>query len=205
MEWLKRLLGLSTTSEHNPGSSSVRRITVKNPLIIQSPRLGFLNLIGSSARSIIEEDKAAFRPLFVSVEENDSNPPLCDVLFIYAVVESDGRIQGSSDGLREIIRKSTAPIVLVGSENAGKHYIAACKRTGYGQANLVLTISRKGAIFTQFFTELFNKMFEGKSMPLAWVELAPQIPGAAHGNCPDSIFAAEVSHIVFKRGQVPTP
>jgi hypothetical protein len=34
-------------------------------------------------------------------------------------------------------------------------------------------------------------------MPVAWVQLAPQIPGTVHENVPDSIFAAEVSHICF--------
>jgi hypothetical protein len=146
----------------------------------------------------MEEDKLAFGPLFAAVEESSITPPTCDVLMIYARVESDGRIAGSADGLRDIIRQSGAAIVVVASENDGKSYIAAGKSTGYGQANLVLTLKRKGAAFTQFFTQLFGRMSKGKSMLLAWVELAPQIPGKTHENCPESIFAAEISHIIFK-------
>lgn len=188
MEWLKRILG----------SSSTRRITVDNPLVIESPRIGFFNLLDSSARSILEEDKQAFRPLFAAIEESNVIPPVCDVLMIYARVESDGRIAGSTVGLRDIIRQSGAAIVVVASENDPKSYTAAGKSTGYGQANLVLTLKRKGAAFTRFFAQLFGRMLKGKSMLLAWVELAPQVSGTTHENCPESIFAAEISHIVFK-------
>jgi hypothetical protein len=195
MEWLKRILGSSSTPA---ASRSTRRITVDSPLVIESPRIGFFNLLDSSAKPIVDEDKQAFGSFFTAVNESNDTAPACDVLMIYARVESDGRIAGSTVGLREIIRQSGAAIVVVASENDAKSYSAAGKSTGYGQANLVLTLKRKGATFTHFFAQLFGRMFKGKSMLLAWVELAPQVPGATHENCPESIFAAEISHIVFK-------
>jgi hypothetical protein len=199
MEWLKRILGSSsTTTGPRPTLRSTRRITVDSPLVIKSPRIGFFNLLGSSAKLMLEEDKQAFRPLFAAMEESNVAPPACDVLLIYARVETDGRIAGYTTGLRDIIRQSGAAIVIVASENDGKSYAVAGKATGYGLANLVLTLKRKGAAFTQFFTQLFGRMLKGKSMLLAWVELAPQIPGTTHENCPEFIFAAEISHIVFK-------
>lgn len=194
MGWLKRLVGSPTTAGPRP----TLRITVDHPLVIESPRIGFFNLLDLAGESILEEDKQAFRPLFAAVEESNVSPPVCDVLMIYARVEADGKITGSADGLREIIRQSGAAIVVVASENDGKSYAVAGRSTGYGQANLVLTLRRKGIAFTQFFTQLFSRMSKGKSMLLAWVELAPQIPGATHENCPESIFAAEISHIVFQ-------
>jgi hypothetical protein len=196
MKWLKRLLGSSSASESITGTT--RRVTVDNPLIIDSPRIGFLNLLGSTAETIIEEDKAAFGPLFTSLEQSEVNPPVCEVLMIYCNVQSDGSIAAYSGGLRDIIRDSNAPIVIVATENEGKNYTAAAKRTGYGQANLIMTLERNDAAFTNFFTELFRRMFKGQSMLLAWVELAPQISGAKHENCPATIFAAEISHIVFR-------
>ncbi len=117
---------------------------------------------------------------------------------IYARFERDGRVDGCPDGLRDIIRKSGALLVIVASENDSQSYIAAGMRVGYGQANLVMTLKRKGNDFTTFFAQLFRKMFNGKSMPMAWVELAPQGSGATHTNCPETIFVAEVSHIIFK-------
>src|SRR5260370_34070087 len=195
MQWLKRLLGSSSTpSASGAGAYSVRRVTLNDPLVIVSPRIGFLNLLGTSAQPILEEDKAALRPLFSSLEESDSNPPVCDVLMIYAQVQSDGRI----GGLRDIMRKSNAPIVVIASENEGSSYVAAGKRTGYGQANLVMTLNRKVPAFANFFTQLFSKMLHGESMPMAWVRLAPQIPGLEHENVPGAVLAAEAGPVAFK-------
>lgn len=181
------------------GSGSKQQITVNNPLIVKSPRLGFLNLMGALGETLLEEDKAAFAPLFSLIEQDDRTPPVCDVLLIYGQIEQDGRFAHHSEGLREIIKSSQAPIVIVASENDGQSYIAAGKNRGYGQANLIMTLQRKGTAFTSFLSKLFETMYKGKSMLLAWVELAPQIPGAIHENAPEVIFAAEISHIVFKR------
>ena len=197
MELLKRLFGAGKTSDSV--APSTRRVSLNDPLIINAPRIGFLNLLGSSAQTILEEDEASLARLFASSEESHSDPPVCDVLMIYARVETDGSVAGSSENLRGLIRKSCAPIVIVASENPGKNYVAAGKRPGDGKANLVMTLRRKGPIFAQFFGELFRRMFEGQTMPLAWVELAPQNPTAKHDNCPESVFAAEVSHIIFRR------
>jgi len=168
-------------------------------LVIQSPRIGFYNLLGSVGEPILEADRAALGPLFSVSEVSDVAPPLCEVLMIYARLQSNGQVVGSSHGLRDIIRSSNAPIVIVASENGSESCIAAGKRTGYGHANLVFTLRRKGNAFPLFFTQLFRKMFEGKSMLLAWVGLAPQNRDAPeHANCPETIFAAEVSHVIFK-------
>src|SRR5260370_33600621 len=140
MQWLKRLLGSSSTpSASGAGAYSVRRVTLNDPLVIVSPRIGFLNLLGTSAQPILEEDKAALRPLFSSLEESDSNPPVCDVLMIYAQVQSDGRIGGFFRGLRDIIRKSNPAIVVITYQNEGRSYAPPGKRTSYRQAQTVLT------------------------------------------------------------------
>ena len=187
-----------STQSRRPTVSSDRRITASHPLIIESPRIGFLNLLGASGELILAEDQKALAPMFASAEVSNADPPRCDVLMIYARLQDDAKIDGSSDGLRDIIRKANSPIAIVASENDAKSYIAAGKRTGYGQANLVLTLERRGENFTQFFCQLFKEMFRGTSMPMAWVRLAPQGSKTGHENCPETIFAAEVSHIIFK-------
>jgi hypothetical protein len=199
MKALKRLFG--APSEDRSVDTTTGRITLSNPLVIRDPHIGFLNFMESSTERILEEDKAVLSPLFSSAEQGDRNPPVCDVLLIYGHLDSNGHFTNHPIGLREIIRISTAPIVIVASENSTESYIAAGKPTGYGQANLVMTLDRKDRAFTSFFSQLFERMFNGKSMLVAWVELAPQIPGASHEDCPDTIFAAEISHIVFKRAQ----
>jgi len=186
MNWLKRVFGSSN------------RVTLGRPLLIQSPKIGFFNLVGAFGRLLLEADRAALEPLFHASVVGEDIVPECDVLLLYAQMQTDGRIVGCNDGLRDIIQKARAVIVIVAFPNAPNNLIAASKKTGYGQANLVLTIDRKGPAFTSFYTQLFRRMYQGKTMPVAWVELAPQIPGAAHENCPDGIFSAEISHILLK-------
>jgi hypothetical protein len=41
---------------------------------------------------------------------------------------------------------------------------------------LVITTNRIGEAFGCFFWSLFQQMFAGVSMPMAWVTLAPQVP-----------------------------
>jgi hypothetical protein len=196
MNFLKKLF-----AQKPGGNASVRRVTAKDPLVIESPRIGFLNLVGSTAQAIVEADKAVLAPMFRSCVESNAEPPFCDVLMAYVTIFPDGRIGDIADGLGEMIRNSKAAIVILASENQGASYIAASKQRkgGAPTANLVMTLGRKGTIFAQFLKELFGKMFSGTTMPVAWVELAPQIPGSKHENVPETIFAAEISHIIFRR------
>ena len=164
---------------------------------IALPTLGVLNLKGAPAKAIIAEDTAALASLFSSAAPSEGAPPRCDVLFIYCDISSDGRIDGSQSGLREIIRDSGAHVVIVASENSSESYVAAGKQTGYGRANLVLTLQRNGPSFTSFFRRLFAEMTKGVSMPAAWGKLAPQVPDDDHPDCPGTIFACEAGQITF--------
>jgi hypothetical protein len=165
---------------------------------IKSPTIAFLNLKGTAGEQILAEDKSALASMFTAVQESSTTPPPpCDVLFIYCDIAADGRIAGATAGLREIIRDSGARVVVVASENEGDNYIASAAKTGYGHANLVLTLDRRGPVFPAFFSRLFADMMKGTSMPMAWVKLAPQIPGHDHADCPGTIFSAEAGQIAF--------
>lgn len=167
--------------------------------VIHSPRLGILNLIGNDAEILIAEDRAVFECFFVSVEVSERNTPVCDVLLVYAQIEQNGKIRGSLNGFREIIRQSMASIVIFSSENEGKNYTEAAKRTGYGQANFVMTLKRNGKSFPCFFSQIFRQMHEGVSMSAAWVKLAPQGGRVTYGNCPDAMLTYEIGQVIFAR------
>jgi hypothetical protein len=165
---------------------------------IQSPTLGILDFAGENSSTAKAADQAAIAAIFASVSESSSEPPRCNVLFLYCHFEPDGSIRGSARGLRELIRDSGAAVAVVASENGADSYIAAAKAKGYGRANLVMTISRRGDVFPKFFQRLFTEMKGGVSMPIAWVKLAPQIPNAEHADCPDTIFVCEAGQLAFK-------
>jgi hypothetical protein len=195
MQWLRSFFSKEAAGETTYVS---RKVTHRTPLVINNPKIGFLDLLGDSARPLVDEDAAALKPLFSNCLKSEGDAPICDVLMIYATIKADGAIENTTHSLREIIHKSRAPIVVVASENSAQSYIAASKTHGLGRANLVMTLQRNGRSFPDFFKELFGMMHHGTTMPMAWVKLAPQIPGKDHRNVPGTIFSAEVSHILFK-------
>jgi hypothetical protein len=167
-------------------------------VVVRSPRLGVLNLMGNRASGLIGEDLEALTPLFGKAAQSTVGAPACDVLFVYARVQDSGVVDGSKGGLREIIRDSGAKIVVVATENTADAYIAGALKKPYGSANLVMTLERRGTRFPTFFARLFKMMFAGETMPVAWVKLAPQIPGVDHEDTPGTIFAAEAGQVTFK-------
>jgi len=146
---------------------------------------------------LVDSDASLLRSLFGEVQMVDLAAPTCDVLFLYAEFTAEGAVLGSAQGLREIIRDSGAKVVIVASPNPSGHYIKAGKQKPYGQANLVMTLDRRGDAFGRFFLALFSKMKRGASMPSAWVELNPQVPGREQSDCPSAIFACEIGPLTF--------
>jgi len=195
MQWLKSLFGDKPATGDSPVS---RRVAHGHPLVIRNPKIGFLNLMEAPARPLVDEDLTALKGLFSGCLESAGDVPICDVLMIYATIETDGAVQNASHSLREIIHKSRALIAVVATENGAESYIAAAKRPGSGKANLVMTLKRNGQVFPNFFKRLFEMMYQGVTMPMAWVKLAPQVPGREHKDVPGTICAMEVTHVLFK-------
>ncbi|WP_420128776.1 hypothetical protein [Longimicrobium sp.] len=164
---------------------------------ITGPVLGILDLDRARFGSLASEDRTALGPLFNSVVESDGAPPTCDVLLLYCEIETGGKVGGSPLSLRQIIRDAGARVVIVAAENDPERYMEAAQPAGYGAANLVMALERKGDAFPAFFGKLFGLMFRGVSMPVAWAQLAPQIPGHEHAGLPESIFACELGQITF--------
>jgi hypothetical protein len=173
------------------------RTTVASPFQISRPAIGFLNLQGEAASALVESDKSVLCSLFAAVTESADVPPKCEVLFLYCSLDRQGRIIGSQFTVRQVIESAGAYVAVVASENSGEAYVKALARRTNWHANIALTIERKGEKFTLFFRRLFESMYSGKSMPLAWVELAPQIPGQEHPDAPGAIMAAEAGHLTF--------
>jgi hypothetical protein len=102
------------------------------------------------------------------------------------------RVVNFAGNLRDLIQASGAQVVVVASDNSGDAYIASTKGRTHGRANLAMTIARRDPAFPTFFLRLFEDLKRGTSMPIAWVKLAPQVPGKAHDNLPETIFAREL-------------
>jgi hypothetical protein len=176
------------------------RTTVSRPLKINDPTIGFLNLCGEAGARLLEADKLALAPLFGQSKFSDGlPPPQCDVLFIYCSLSPQPDASEAFTSPRNLIKSARAYVAVFASENDSTAYINRMgKRTDWG-ANIVMVLSRNGDKFAEFFQRLFTAMFGGQSMPMAWVQLAPQGPGLKHDENPSAIFAAEAGHVTFSR------
>lgn len=191
MSLLSKLFGARTSSV---------RTTVNRPLRLSEPTIGFLNLSGTAAAQLLEADSRALGSLFSQTRVSDTlPPPQCDVLFIYCSLNPQGNATDATLSPRNLIKAARAYIAVFASENDPNAYIKCMrKRTDWG-ANIVMVVNRNGEKFAQFFTRLFTAMYEGQTMPMAWIQLAPQGPSPKHDENPSSIFSAEAGHITFAR------
>lgn len=172
--------------------------TAESPFRIKHPVIGFYCPEPSLLQQM-QEDKATLGPLFDAVREGTRDVPQCNVLCVYARLNQDGSLATSPARLRDQIKKAGARVAIVASENPPEHLFKAVKPDNDWPANIVLTIGRKGDSFAGFFVRFFQAMRSGRSMLAAWVELAPQGPGAAHADCPQTMLLAEAGHVAFAR------
>jgi hypothetical protein len=115
-----------------------------------------------------------------------------DVVHLLCDINPNGEIAGSDVTGTELIARccaSSVKLLWIASDNEPDRYIQGFKARGK-RLNLVMTIKRDGPKFSEFLGNLLSKMSYGDSMPVAWNDLCPQIPGASHGEAPASIFFA---------------
>jgi hypothetical protein len=174
--------------------------TLADPLNLQNPTFGFLNLAGEVGAGLLAADQRALGPLFShSKVSQQLPPPQCEVLFVYVRLSPEGDPSEASTSPRSLIKAAHAYVAVFALENDGNTYVKRMgKRSDWG-ANIVMILNRNGDKFAMFFRHLFEAMFEGQTMPMAWVQLAPQGPSPKHAENPSSIFAAEAGHIRFTR------
>lgn len=75
------------------------------------------------------------------------------------------------------------------SDNPPEGYIKGFGARGK-RLNRVMTFKRKGANFPNFLQKMLSQMAYGETMPIAWNDICPQIPGLEHKGSPESIFVA---------------
>jgi hypothetical protein len=154
---------------------SFKRVTTAdNPLRISNARIGFLNLQGEPGVEPLEADRRILSSRFKTSQVSNDAIPKCEVLFIYCTLNSQGRVVGSSANVRDIIKEAGAYVAVVASNNAPATYMDCLKPKNGWFANVVMVIDRRDERLAEFLRDLFERMFGGTSMLVAWVQLAPQ-------------------------------
>jgi len=162
---------------------------------ISNPVLGVLNLIGPSAETDVKADLEQLTQYFSEVRQAYDAPPSCDVLLLYCNINSAGVVIGSTQRLGEIIRDAGAAVAVVATNNDLGDYVAAGLP---GTANFIMTIDRRGPLLASMLAQLFAQMKSGVSMGIAWVNLAPQYPGAVHSDGPKLFGVFGYGQIAFR-------
>jgi hypothetical protein len=177
--------------------TSARLPTVDRPFIIRDPAIGFLNLLGEAGARLLEADKQRLGPLFSRTGVSEKLPPArCDVLFIYGSLSQVAEDSRAIASTRPLINAARAYIAVFASDNdPDAIQTAYMERSGkhadWG-ANIVMTLDRRDDKFAAFFHDLFKAMFEGETMPTAWLRLQ-------RDDGPSLIFAAEIGHVTLHR------
>jgi hypothetical protein len=179
-----------------------RATTFDNPYIIAKPSLAFVNLLGGAAKELMEKDHATLDGIFHdNIQITDRTLPKCNVLFLYCALEASGSIAGLSLSFRDLIKGAGAHIAVIASEIqpallSNPEFSKGLSAKHDWPANIVLTVNRNGEHFGKFFHQLFSQMQAGVSMPMAWVQLAPQGPQQPR-DIPGTICLMEAGHIAF--------
>jgi hypothetical protein len=171
--------------------------TADRPFRIAEPTIGFLNLSGATEALIVDGDRTALSHPFRRCEVSSHQVPKCDVLFLYCHLDARGNIESDGSTLGSVIQAAGAYVAVVASENENDRYQRADLGDHSWGANVVMVLNRNGDAFVSFWQRLFEAMFAGESMLMAWVALAPQ-DRRLQANLPGTIMVAKAGHIAFR-------
>ena len=183
-------------------AESQRLTTIDRPYVIENASLGLLNLVGEAADDLLARDRADLAPVFAGrVQVSTRAVPRCNLLFLYCALDTSARVSGTEFSLRGVIKAAGAHVAVVASEVPAEILMAPGFGSSLGSArdwsaNIVITMNRNGDSFGRFFRELFSQMQDGKTMPMAWVTLAPQVPQQSD-DIPGTVCLMEAGHIAF--------
>jgi hypothetical protein len=213
--WMPALTGWSMRATQTDQQEAIMRevqrvmpvppsATAEKPLAITAPSIGFLNLDGPRFEAIAARDREEIGPLFGKKVQAATSPNLtCDVLFLYCAFEPSGSIVGQAFSVRDIIGSSGARVAVLASEfpldmMSNPDFRKNVARNIHPPVNLVVVGNRNGEAFGRFFKALFQDMWNGVSMPSAWIRHAPH--GPPHADIPSCISIMEITHVVFVKG-----
>lgn len=159
--------------------------------------------------SDMKADSAAYANHYrnIRTEVLQSYEDLCnalqytDVVHLFVDVNDRGELlcaAGSQSGMRliEACRLARVKLLIIASPNEAAAYLTWSKPPGLG-LNLILTLDRKGRLFTEFLDRLLEQLAGGAYLLSAWTRLAPQTLGPWHDKLPSCYVAAGLQGALF--------
>lgn len=160
--------------------------------------------LGHQFEELVGRDGAIYRHfyhsttnfLFSSVQElTEALGRQYDIVHLFCDVPATGIIAdnaGNTIAGTELIQRccdANVKLLWIASNNQPEGYIKNFGARGK-RINLVMTIVRNDPKFSDFIEKLLFRMFYGDTMPIAWADLMPQVPGAVNTESPGCIFFA---------------
>jgi hypothetical protein len=115
-----------------------------------------------------------------------------DVIHLLWKTDSEGTFLDSNIRGTNLIEQccdADVKLLWIACDNDPQAYIKGFSARGK-RINLVMTIDRRGAVFSSFLDRLLAKTAYGDTLPVAWNQLCPQAPDLEHSDAPACIFFA---------------
>jgi hypothetical protein len=128
-----------------------------------------------------------------------------DVIHLFCELDEDGEVVGgqgarlNADTLFEVCKEADVKVLFIAGDNPREHCDVFVRRKRYTgvMLNVVMTVSRLGDRFPFFLEGLLRGMSAGKTMPYAWVDVAPQAASLRPKKAPGVYTAIEREGIVL--------
>jgi len=137
--------------------------------------------------NVIEEDTFDLIHLIVDVSEKGE------------IIDKNKSIIRLNDLISQV-QHGKSKYLFFAKENEYVSYEVGTKNMEFS-INLVMTLNRNGGDFGVFFKSLFDKISSGKTMPVAWNELAPQIPNANHEHVPGTLCVMGAGNVILMKNK----
>ena len=168
-----------------------------NTLFIPEPSIVFLNLGEELFKTQLSLDVRTLSPLFTDHQISNGPIPKCDILFVYCRLNPNGKIPNYNSGINRAVKMAHARIGVVASENRKSAYVKVMQRHTDWDANMIYVSGRSNENLGDFFYNLFDYMFQGRSLLSAWEEITSDNAENTNIEQPDMKMVAKAGDIVF--------
>jgi hypothetical protein len=172
-----------------------RRTARRTPEVLRGTRVLVCSLGAETAEGFEDEDAKVYAAYYRHVEVAKGQRPddfvasvagaRYDIVHLFCELDEGGDLRGGEGAKLEAgaffdaCRAADVKLLFIAGENRNEGYINMARRQPKGVAlDVVRTIGRNGESFTSFLGELLGRMSAGKTLPQAWVDIAPQSESA---------------------------
>jgi len=177
---------------------------------IDNPKIILLQ-IGTESQLQLDSDKTIYSDFYSNVTSKTINniqelkdfinSSSFDLFHLFVDIDKEGNVFDNSNDkinlgeLIDLMQTRDTKYIFFAKDNPSDNYINGPKGVKF-KTNTVMTLARKGNLFSDFFKQVFSKVSKGKSFPVAWNEIAPQ-GAASHDTAPDTFAVMGAGNLVL--------